>query len=207
MLHQDRAHEIHLLLCTLSYFRYQQPAKAVQKAESEGYTVVAEDSGLRLYGDMKTGDFALLDKSSGRIWYSGQRDVLDENSEASQLNFGRVKTEIVSMIALNYVQVSTIASTAVPLYQNSYAYCVGEDNVTVGKTDGGYRASYLFEDLDITVPVLVELADGRLRVTVEGDKIESGDEYIITSIAVLPGFMAEDGSRDGYLFVPSGSFL
>ena len=178
---------------------------AVQKAESEGYTVVAEDSGLRLYGNMKTGDFALLDKSSGRIWYSGQRDVLDKNSEASQLNFGRVKTEIVSMIALNYVQVSTIASTAVPLYQNSYAYCVGEDNVTVGKTDGGYRASYLFEDLGITVPVLVELADGRLRVTVEGDKIESGDEYIITSIAVLPGFMAEDGSRDGYLFVPSGS--
>ena len=115
---------------------------AVQKAESEGYTVVAEDSGLKLYGDMKTGDFALLDKTSGRIWYSGQRDVLDENSEASQLNFGRIKTEIVSMIALNYVQVSTIASTAVPLYQNSYAYCVGEDNVTVEKTDGGYRASY-----------------------------------------------------------------
>ena len=71
----------------------------------EGYTLLEENGGIKLFVDMKTGDFAVLDETVNRVWYSGQHEVLDINNPISQLNFGRIKTDIVSMLALNYVQV------------------------------------------------------------------------------------------------------
>lgn len=171
----------------------------------EGYSLLEENGGLKLFADMKTGDFAIFDDAVKRMWYSGQYEVLDAENPISKLNFGRVKTDLVSMIALNYVQVSTIAGTAVPLYQNSYAYCVADGNVKVEKITGGYKAEYYFSDLEITVPVEVVLKDGKLCVTIIGDGIKVGDTYRITSIALLPGFLAGDERHSGYLFVPSGS--
>ena len=171
----------------------------------DGYNLIESNGGMKLYADMKTGDFAIFDESAKRIWYSGQNEVLDSENPISQLNFGRVKTDLVSMIALNYVQVSTIASTAVPLYQNSYAYCVTEGNVTVEKISGGYRADYYFADLETTIPVEVILENGKLKVSILGSKIKLSDTYRITSISLLPGFLAGDERNEGYLFVPSGS--
>lgn len=171
----------------------------------EGYTLLEENGGIKLFVDMKTGDFAVLDETVNRVWYSGQHEVLDINNPISQLNFGRIKTDIVSMLALNYVQVSTIASTAVPLYQNTYAYCVTEGNVKVNVITGGYRVEYYFDDLEVTIPVEVILNNGKLKVSIIGNEIKSGDTYRITSIALLPGFLAGDERNDGYLFVPSGS--
>lgn len=171
----------------------------------EGYVLVEDTDALALYADMKTGDFAVLDKTVNRIWYSGQNEVLDAENPISQLNFGRVKTDLVSMLAISYVQVSTIASTAVPLYQNSYAYCVNDGNVSVKTVSGGYRAEYCFEDLETLIPVDIILKDNSITVSIVGSEIKTSDAYRITSIALLPGFLAGDDRNDGYLFVPSGS--
>ncbi len=170
----------------------------------EGYVKIEENDNLILYADKTTGDFAVYDIAAGHLWSSGQTEVNDSESEASQLNSGRAKTEIVSMISLEYVQVSTIASTAVPLYQNSYAYCVMEDHVTVKEVDGGYRAEYYFADIDVTVPVEVTLTKNALQVRIVGDELKIGKAYRVTSISLLPGFLASDDRYEGYLFVPSG---
>lgn len=171
----------------------------------EGYAVVAENDKYRLYADLQRGDFALLDIAGDRLWYSGQWDVLDQDSPAYDLNVGKIKTDLVSMLAIDFVQLSTVASTPVPTNQNSYAYSVMSGNVTVQQVEGGYRADYTFEDIGATIPVEVLLKDNGLSVRIIGSEIQMGDRYWITSIQLLPGFMAGDDREEGYLFVPSGS--
>ena len=101
---------------------------SVKVSAPKGYESIAENDSSILYANMSTGDFAIFDRASKHLWYSGQWDVLDDNSPVSELNSGRIKTDLVSVIAINYVQISTIANTAVPSYQNSYAYSVVHDN-------------------------------------------------------------------------------
>lgn len=171
-----------------------------------GYQAVAENDAFVLYADPKTGDFVLEDTAAGRLWTSGQWDVLNQDSPAYDLNVGRIKTDLVSMLAVEFVQVSTIASTAVPTNQNSYAYSVVKGGVTVETVENGYRAYYTFADIEVTVPVEVLLTDGGISARIIGDEIRMGEKYWITSIQLLPGFMAaDDRYDDGYLFVPSGS--
>lgn len=171
-----------------------------------GYQAVAENDAFVLYADPKTGDFVLEDTAAGRLWTSGQWDVLNQDSPAYDLNVGRIKTDLVSMLAVEFVQVSTIASTATPTNQNSYAYSVVKGGVTVETVENGYRAYYTFGDIGVTVPVEVLLTDGGISARIIGDEIRMGEKYWITSIQLLPGFMAaDDRYDDGYLFVPSGS--
>ena len=171
-----------------------------------GYQAVAENDAFVLYADPKTGDFVLEDTAAGRLWTSGQWDVLNQDSPAYDLNVGRIKTDLVSMLAVEFVQVSTIASTAMPTNQNSYAYSVVKGGVTVETVENGYRAYYTFADIEVTVPVEVLLTEGGISARIIGDEIRMGEKYWITSIQLLPGFMAaDDRYDDGYLFVPSGS--
>ena len=79
-----------------------------------------------------------------------------------------------------------------------------ENHVTVKEVDHGYRADYYFADIDVTVPVEVTLAPNALQVRIIGDELKIGEAYRVTSISLLPGFMACDGRYEGYLFVPSG---
>ena len=177
---------------------------SVKVSAPKGYESIAENDSSILYANMSTGDFAIFDRASKHLWYSGQWDVLDDNSPVSELNSGRIKTDLVSVIAINYVQISTIANTAVPSYQNSYAYSVVHDNAKVKKINNGIRTDYYFEDIDATVPVEVVLSNNGFYARIIGDELKIGKEYRIISIDLLPGFMACDGRYNGYLFVPSG---
>lgn len=171
----------------------------------DGYSTVAENTDFRLLANMSTGDFAIEDKKAGRVWYSGQWDVLDEEHEANTLNTGRIRTDLLSVIGVNYVQISTIASTAVHSYQNSYAYSVIKGNSKTTAVKNGIKTEYYFKDIDSSVPVEITLTDKGFSARIIGKDIKMGDEYYITSIELLPGMMASDSRYNGYLFVPSGS--
>ncbi len=182
-------------------------AVSVNAAETaaDGLTLVAENGDYRLYADMESGDFAVYDLLADKWWHSGRKAVLDKNSEESVLNTGRIKTELVSLVSVNYVQLSTIASTAVPLYQNSYAYCVNGDGVKCKKINNGYRVEYYFSDIDTTVPLEITLNSKGISARIPGKDLKIGKDYRVISISLLPGFMAEQAKSDGYVFVPSGS--
>lgn len=178
---------------------------AVPADSTAGYQTVAQNDRLILSADLQTGDFTLTVKASGYVWSSGQWEVLDEESEAYAATSGRMRTDLVSLIGVNYVQNSTIASTAVPSYQNSYAYCVKRGSVQVSRMENGYRASFTFADIGATIPVEITLQETGLRAEIPGEDIQIGSEYSIISIELLPGFTAADSRETGYLFVPSGS--
>ena len=175
------------------------------ESRADGYELICENGGYALQADLKTGDFSLTVLSSGDTWRSGQWNVLDEESEAYAQTAGRLRTDLVSVIGVNYVQASTIASTAVPSYQNSYAYSVKRNNVRVEKIKNGFRAEYTFSDIEATVPVEITLTESGLKAQIKGGEIKTGKEYYITSVELLPGFTAAVNGENGYLFVPSGS--
>lgn len=176
-----------------------------EELKTDGYSFVAENDNFKLYANMDTGDFCIYDIISGHYRFSGQPSVLDQDSEAFELNTGRIKTELVSMLAVNYVQLSTVTSTAVPLYLNSYAYCVMDGNVTVKIIKNGYRAEYYFSDIATKIPVEIVLGKTGFSATIVGKDIKTGKKFRVVSISLLPGFMAADKSYSGYVFVPSGS--
>ncbi|MCQ2448811.1 MAG: hypothetical protein MJ132_01290, partial [Clostridia bacterium] len=155
------------------------PALAETSDLPNSYSQVAQNDNFRLYADSRTGNFAVYDVAAKRYWYSCQSAVMDKDSEASQLNFGRIKTEVVSMVALEYVQTNTLASTAVPLYQNSQAYCVMEGNVDVKPNENGYRVEFYFSDIETTVPVEVTLTDKGVTVSIVGKDLKIGSKYYI----------------------------
>ena len=171
----------------------------------EGYTAVAKNDSYALFADMKTGDFAVWDFAGRRFIYSGRREAMDQESPIYEKNFGKVRTELVSMLSIQFVQISTIASTAVPFSQNSYAYCVVKNHVKVQTIENGYRATFTFSDIEADIPVEITLHDTGVTARIVGEGITSGKDYQITSIDLLPGFMAGYEENDGYLFVPSGS--
>ena len=176
----------------------------IKDAAPEEYTAVADNSSFTLYANLSTGDFAVYSKKDSVYHYSGQWEALDKENPISELNFGRVKTDLVSLIAINYVQLSTIAGTAVPFYQNSYAYAVINNHVTVETIKNGYRATFLFSDIEAYIPVEITLTEDGINARIIGEGIKSGEDYLVTSISLLPGFMAGYEKDKGYCFVPSG---
>lgn len=196
-----------LLGATLLVSAEEEPAAAGTAAADNGTgcQTVAENDRFVLSADLQTGDFTLKVNASGYIWSSGQWEVLNEESDAYANTTGRTRTDLVSLIGINYVQNSTIASTAVPSYQNSYAYCVKRSGVQVSRIENGYRATFTFADVGATVPVEITLQEDGIRAEIPGNEIQTGDEYSITSIELLPGFTAASSRETGYLFVPSGS--
>ena len=171
----------------------------------KGYTAVAKNDHFALFADMTAGDFAVWDFENKRFTYSGQHEAMDQESPIFEKNIGKVRTELVSMLSIQFVQISTIASTAVPFAQNSYAYCVKRNNVKVETIENGYRATFTFADIGADIPVEITLLDTGVAARIVGKGITSGKDYQITSIDLLPGFMAGNEKNDGYLFVPSGS--
>lgn len=170
----------------------------------ENYDLVADNSSFSLFTNLTTGDFALYDKAHAVYHYSGKWEVLDPENPISELNFGRIKTDLVSLISINYVQLSTIAGTAVPFYQNSYAYCVMNNKVTVDTIKDGYRATFYFSNIEAYVAVEIVLDGDGISARIVGSAIKTGDDYLITSISLLPGFMAGYEGNEGYCFIPSG---
>ena len=58
----------------------------------------------------------------------------------------------------------------------------------VSRIENGYRATFTFSDVGATVPVEITLQEDGIRAEIPGDEIQTGDEYSITSIELLPGF-------------------
>lgn len=171
----------------------------------EPYQMTAYNEKYSLYTNGETGDFALQENNTGYVWYSGQWDVLDPDHPASANTTGRNKTDLVSLLAVNYIQTSVVAKSAAPAYQNSYSYSVRSKAFTMESIENGYRITFSFPDIQASVPLEITLHEDGLRATIIGKEIRMEGDYTITSIELLPGFMAADDRQEGYIFVPSGS--
>ncbi len=156
--------------------------------------LAVENSKMALHYN-KDGQIALVDKTTGEIWWSNPINIDAAAGKAAQ------KTKLKSSMTMTFAQPSKRNTTA----QNSADMKV-KCKVSVKKASDGLELTYAYGNAEITVPVKYTLHDDYLGVSVDTTKIEekNGDK-IVTNLIMMGAFGAAEPDETGYFVVPDGS--
>ena len=146
-----------------------------------------------LFASMLTGEFAVRNNASGKIWYSNPADK--ENDPFA----GTDKSKTFSLLALQYIEEDTLVQGFITGYE-------AQENggVSVEKTDDGISVFYKYDDLRIAVPLDISLTDKGIKASINVKKIHEESNKKILNISMLPYFCAGNTKDDGYIVVPDG---
>ena len=165
---------------------------------STEYVLISENKYLKMLAD-KTGRFYIENKITGKKWYSTA-----PNAEEDEITGGSLRTQFMSELVIEYIFKEDELVSQSPKIANSFSECVSEDTVTVNKTKSGMKVIYDFKLLGIKIPVIYELLENRLDVSVDFEKLVVDKSIYLMSIQLLPAFGGNNSNSDGYLFVPDG---
>ena len=154
--------------------------------------VVAENQTYELEWDDKSKCVLLTDKATGETWSDVLYEAISEGSSSANAK-SAITVTVVNETNLNW---ETFACQT-ELGENGKMVCE--------KTDNGVTVTYYFDRFQIAIPVVYELREDSLAVSIDGTKIQEGDtEYKLVSVGVTPYFCSASNSDENYLFVPSG---
>lgn len=100
--------------------------------------LVAEDGSIALYVDMATSDFYILDKKTGKRYYSSQQE--SENDPVAN-NF--IKNNMRSILSIDYYNIRNAVAS-----MNTFADSLPYKQVEVTKIDGGVRSVFTIGQKD-----------------------------------------------------------
>jgi len=165
------------------------PGAKPQEANSADM-LVAENSKYSLYVNEKFGNIRMLEKSSGREWFSSP--PVDKSMPPNNKDF------IAAPVHVRYTQ-GVSPSQTYPLKEKAV--------VVMERIDGGARFTFDFEDMKLAFGFALEykLTESGFEVTIPDDSIYENGAAKITSLEVLPFFGAEHQDEEGAVFVPDGS--
>lgn len=166
---------------------------------SDGYEFIAESNGLKMYADINTGLFKLVDKK-GKEFYSVSQS-LETDTKTSRKN----KMAYGSQLILQYAVNEDFVSTGKTFETNSNVGCVNKGTVGCKKIENGIRVNYNFENIEIIIPVEYKLVDGKLSAEIISSQIKEGKDASLIQINLLPSFGAASEKEKGYIMVPDGS--
>lgn len=156
--------------------------------------LAVENSKMALHYN-KDGQIALVDKTTGEVWWSNPINVDAAAGKAAQ------KTKLKSSMTMTYAQPSKRNTTA----QNSADQKVKCD-ISVKKVSDGLELTYAYENAEITIPVKYTLHDDYLGVSVDTSQIEEkNSDKIVTNLVMMGAFGAAEPDETGYFVVPDGS--
>jgi hypothetical protein len=191
---------------------------ASQSSEAEAETTTDENAAL-LYNSLDEFEFickngnlemyllelkkqlicvAVKNTDTGNVWYSAPAD-------SSKITNAPKRREVNSHAIISLQDEKTVVksvATGVSVMNNDYK---------IEKLSNGVKITYDFPDIKkgygFTVPMLFEISDDTLNVSVDFENIVIADECTseVLSIAVLPYFGCGEYGQDGYMFVPDGS--
>lgn len=154
--------------------------------------LAVENSKLALYYNAKDITFALVDKNTGKIWWSNPINADASAGKAAQ------KQDLKSGMTLIFGEPSKRRTTT----NNSKA----RSKAKMTATATGIEVTYDFDNAEIFVPVTYTLMDDYLALNVDMSKVnEKSADKIITNLAFLTTFGAADTEEDGYFVIPDGS--
>lgn len=163
-----------------------------------GFRKVAENKNFVLSADMTTGEIAVKEKKSGKIWYSNPIDYEEDKQAIS-------KRKLRSQIII------TCVSTNKEILGNKKEYTGYGDSVSMGGldyklVDNGIEFSYSFPACGIIIPVRYTLGEEGFVAEIPADDIQElwSEEYILNTVELLPFFGMGGIKDEGYLFVPDG---
>lgn len=158
---------------------------------------ICENEKYSLYWDKENVNIILKDKNSGVYWSTTPIDkttglpISDENN-------------IYSPIDIEYIFRSAFKTAVV----TGKVGAVTNGRVTSKKIDNGIEITFLFAEVQISVPVQFVLKENGLEVSVDLEKIgENADAtgYRVFNISLAPYLSSVENSAENYLVIPSGS--
>ncbi|MDD2361930.1 MAG: DUF5696 domain-containing protein [Oscillospiraceae bacterium] len=157
-------------------------------------TMVVETESLRMNFNPVKCTFDLIVKDTEAIWSSNPPDEWKDPYAASI-----TKTDLKSQLLVTYKIDNTKMRNT-----NSVVSSVNKKTFTVARLKNGIRVDYTFRE-GFVIPVMYELFDDSMEVSILFSEIEETTEQQINEIKLLPYFGAASESEKGYLFVPDGS--
>lgn len=171
----------------------------VLPAAEEGYTQVADNSNLTMFADEETGEFQIIDKKSGKSWFSAAKEFTGDAQtlKKNRLNYG-------SAIIVDYIV--NEGFTAAGLYKSvgSYSGCISGGEVNVTQIKNGIRVDYDFSMFGFKIPVEFKINGNNFYASILTDEIKEGKENAIYRIHLLPSFCCGGRNDSGEIFVPDG---
>lgn len=164
---------------------------------SEENGIVAENDRFSLYWDKDNVNIILKDKNSGECWSTTPIDsstglpVSDANS-------------IYSPVDIEYIFRSAFKTIDV----TGKVGAVNNGRVTSRNIDNGIEVTFLFSEVQISIPIQFVLKENGLELSVDLEKIgENSDAtgYRVFNISLAPYLCSVENSANNYLVVPSGS--
>lgn len=156
--------------------------------------LAVENSKMSLHYN-KNGQIALVDKTTGEVWWSNPINIDAAAGKAGQ------KTGLKSPMIMTFAQPSTRKDAK----QNSADKKV-KCKTKVEKKADGIEITYDYGNAEITVPVKLTLHDDYLSVNVETKNIvENNGDKIVTNLIMMGAFGAAEPDETGYFVIPDGS--
>jgi hypothetical protein len=162
-------------------------------ATPEGYLLTAENSGLKLYADKATGQFALVADNQTE-WLSNPSDAvfMDELK-------GSTRNRILSIFTAVVLNPETGRETTA--HSNLLAL---DGNMAFAEAESGYSLTFTPEG-GLSFTIEISLSNGFLSVRLPLDKLREGNGAVLSEITLLPAFGAGGASDSGFLLIPDGS--
>ena len=160
----------------------------------EGYELVAESKGTKMFADMSTGLFKLV-TADGNVYNS-----VSDSMENDEITVGKNRMAYASQLIVDYAVVDGFGLGGLINTTNSGIGCMK----TVEEIENGIRVEYDFSAIETVIPVEYVLVDGKLNASVITKDIKESKDSEILTINLLPGFSAASAQDTGYIFVPDG---
>lgn len=162
----------------------------------------AENDRYQLIWDNENLQIKLYDKANDVYWYNvpepAREKVVDENG-VEKTRHPKLNTSfILEYIETENYQVAT---------SNAYTAVLKKNKYTIDKIKDGFKITYYFDSLEITVPIEYTLHDGGFSMRVVTEDIQESGKALIYRVLINPFLcsVANGSDKNNYLFVPSGN--
>ena len=172
------------------------PESAGATASSRNeYQEIAKNSGLKLMANLATGEVAVQDLSTGKIWYTNPPAAGEDGVAA-----GTNKALLKSQISITYTTAKSQVMTA-----TSFMNSVSKKGLTSKAGNGSVIFVYEFVKEEIRVPLKYSLTETAMQVELLTKEVEEYGTNKLNTVDILPYFGAGGSEDEGYIFVPDGS--
>lgn len=165
------------------------------KSALEGFEHVSENDRLALFALRERGEAAVLDKRTGKVWYSNPPDR--ENDEIAS---GFNKQAVNSQVLIRYSD-----KRGVSLDMPSNLSVTLKGGMSSKISGGAIVYTYKFVKEEISIPVEYSIGEDFFKARILTSEIKEYGQNKLTYAELLPFFGAGSRSENGYIFVPDGS--
>lgn len=169
--------------------------EVVIRTEEEAFAaaeLVAENDKLALYVNKSEVTLALVDKNTGKIWWSNPINADASSGKKAQIQ------ELKAGMIVTYGEPSKRKTTTA----NSKV----KGKAKISNVSNGITITYKYNAAKITVPVTYTLEDDYLKLSVNTSEIKEEDgDKLTTKLAFMTTFGAATTDESGYFVIPDGS--